>query len=602
MCSFLKKFRFYSLTQRFFLTYLLVVLLPTLLFGKILYSNTLRQLRTELINTEKEALLSDRYYLENQLKYIEEKYNQFNVSSGLADILNQNASTSRSIMYTYVKDVASLIKSNQYYNPYIDRIDIYTNNSTAVEILPEFLPMAQLYGMNISEDFASNPQRELFRQFWLAQDIDGELKLIFLGGFLNSMYSEISGVLSITCNSQLFNLFLNDQADDTSTYIFWDKKLIHAFNDNDKNHEILTDNEEFIRNSSGDVNVSLNTRINIILCIIRLTDYNMTIVQVKKPMLKSFVESPIFTSMFICALLFLISNIILFPLVYRPFRNITLLARHMKQTNSHILIPYSGPASNDEVGNLIAEYNFMVERTNNMSEMILKKEELLRNAQIDALQSQLNPHFFYGTLESIRMIAEMKNETLIADIAYAFGNLMRYSLSREYFVPLQKEIEVVKQYIEIQNKRFMNRFSVEWHTDKFTDEWICPKFALLFMVDNAIVHNVPKTRQKIHIDIDIIQFEDNLSISVINDGPGISKERLEELRFLLEHPEERSGMSSKHNGRGIFNINDMLKLYYGKDYYLSISSEENVKTTCNIRIPLKNKKTAEELPGGDKTC
>ena len=213
--------KFGSLLQRFFLTYLLVVLLPTLLLGMLLYSNDARQIRTELINAEKESLLSDKYYLENQLQYIEEKFDQFRVSSELASILNQNVSTPKNVMYTYVKDVATLIKSIQSYNPYIDRINIYTANSTAVEILPEFLPLSQLYEMDIfSEEFMTNPRRELYRQFWLAENIDGELKLVFLAGFMDALYSEITGVLSITCNSRLFNLLMNEQASDTSTYIF----------------------------------------------------------------------------------------------------------------------------------------------------------------------------------------------------------------------------------------------------------------------------------------------------------------------------------------------------------------------------------------------
>lgn len=600
MNAFLKKFG--GLMQRFFLTYFLVVLLPTFLLGMLLYSNDLRQLHTELINAEKESLLSDKYYLENQLHYIEEKYNQFKVSSELADILDQNVSTPRSIMYTYVKDVASLIKSNQYYNSYVDQINIYTTNNTAVEILPEFLPMSQLYDMNISKEFEDNPQRELYKQFWLVQNVNGELKLTFLAGLMNSIYSEISGVLSISCNSQLFDLFLNEQGNNTSTYIFWNGKLIHAFHDNEKHHKFLVENEEFIIDSSNDVHVSLDKKNNIMLCGIRLEKYNMNIVQLKKLMTKSFMASPISTSMIICALLFLLSNIILFPLVYRPFRNISLLAKHMNQTNSHILAPYSGPVTNDEVGNLIKEYNMMVERTNSMSDMIRKKEVSLRSAQIEALQSQLNPHFFYGTLESIRMIAEVNQEKLIANIAYAFGNLMRYSLSREYFVLLQKEIEVVKQYIAIQKKRFANRFSVKWNIDALSQEWVCPKFILLFMVENAIVHNVPKTRKKIRIDIEIKQVDDNLSITVSNNGPGIPPKRLEEIQFLLEHPEERSGMSSQHNGRGIFNINDRLQLYYGKNYYLSLTSEENVKTVCNVRIHMRYKETTENLYGGDIPC
>jgi two-component system, sensor histidine kinase YesM len=289
----------------------------------------------------------------------------------------------------------------------------------------------------------------------------------------------------------------------------------------------------------------------------------------------------------LCILLFALANIVLFPLLYRPLRNASLLARHMSRMHSHVLIPYSGPVSNDEVGNLIKEYNSLVERTNTTSETLRQKEILLRNAQIETLQSQLDPHFFYGTLESIRMVAEAHHETLIADIAYAFGNLMRYSLSREYFVPVQTEIDIVKQYLEIQKKRLGSRFTVSWNLQISSDGWICPKFVLFSMVENVIVHDISQTRKQVHIHIDIIQEEEDLSITVTNDGPGIPPERLARLQYLKDHPEERSSMSSQNNGRSIFNINDRLQLYYGSDYKFTVTSQEYVKTVCSIRFNMK---------------
>lgn len=589
----LSHIKFNRLTTRFFLIYLFVVILPTFLLGIILYSDSKQQMLTKIINTEKESLMSDKYYIEYQFQYIEEKYNQFKVSDTLADVLENNISTPRDVMYTFVNDIRHLFISNQHNNPYIDQINIYSSNETAVEILPQFLGITELYDMDISQQFLEDPQKELFRQFWMVQNVDGELKLTFLAGFMNSIYSDISGVLSITCNDKLFELLLNGQNKNISTYIYWNNALIYSYNDNNEQRNYLLANEESFFNISSDIDVTFNSTNNILKNVIRLKDQNIIIVQLKDLSSESFMVSPFSTSFLVCALLFFLSNIILLPTVYLPLRNITLLAKHMKQTNSHKLIPYSGPVTNDEIGDLIKEYNSMVKRTNNMSDTIRKKELLLKNAQIEALQSQLNPHFFYGTLESIRMIAEAHQEELIADIAYTFGNLMRYSLSREYFVIMQKEIDIVKQYIEIQKKRIGDRFTVKWNINASTQDCFCPKFILFFMVENAIVHNVAKTRKHIDIDIDIIQKKNDISITVTNSGPGISAKRLAEIQYLLDHPEKRSSMSSKNNGRSIFNINDRLQLYYGSNYKFSIDSKENIKTVCNVRFNINRPKIIE---------
>lgn len=147
----------------------------------------------------------------------------------------------------------------------------------------------------------------------------------------------------------------------------------------------------------------------------------------------------------------------------------------------------------------------MVQHINELSDSLLNSEIQLKNAQIESLQSQLNPHFFYGTLESIRMIAEINHQELISDIAFSFANLMRYSLSREYLVPIERELDVIRQYLSIQEKRLGNRFDVTWDIPDLTDKWRCPKFSIFNMIENVFSHNVSKCKDFIHIHIIIVR-------------------------------------------------------------------------------------------------
>ncbi len=584
---------FKGLMPRFFITYLLVILLPTLLICYFLYTDNLKQARMVYINTKKESLISDQNYLENNFLYVEEKFNLFNNASGLSELLDGTCSGKRDVVYTYLKDVVPLTKLGQLNNPYIKQLNFYTVNETAVELLPQFLPLNSLFKEKISQQFSEEPSRELFRRFWRVEKIKNELQLTYYAGLMNSQISKITGVLSITCNSDLLKLFLNENSPDTATYIYWNGNLIYSYQDNKAFSHYLKTCEKTLLSSEEDTKVALDEKKGILQSRIHLEKQNINIIQLSKLPAGSFNIIPFSYNLLLFLILFLVSNIIMFLLVFYPLHNVSSLARHMGQTHSPKLLPYTGTITNDEVGELIREYNSMVERTINMSETLHKNELLLKNAQIETLQSQLNPHFFYGTLEIIRMIAESHSETLIAEIAYAFGNLMRYSLSREYFVSLDKEIEIVKQYTEIQQKRLGSRFSIQWNIDVSEKDWKCPKFVLFSMIENVIVHDVGRSRKKVNIEVDIRQIGNDLSITVANDGPGISTERLETIKYLRDHPEERKNMSSENNGRSIFNINDRLKLYYGGDYQFNITSEENVLTVCNVRFNIEPNNTAE---------
>lgn len=182
------------------------------------------------------------------------------------------------------------------------------------------------------------------------------------------------------------------------------------------------------------------------------------------------------------------------------------------------------------------------------------------------------------------MIAEADRQELIADIAFSFGNLMRYCLSREYLAPVSKEIDMTRQYVSIQEKRLVNRFDIHWELCTLDDTWRCPKFVLFSMVENVFSHNVSKCRSFIHITVHMQEEGNDLTFTVTNTGPGVPPKRLKELHYLLEHPKERDCLKSENNGRCIFNINDRLKLFYGEDYHFTIESTENELTTCSVRI------------------
>lgn len=566
----------HSFLFRLVVVYLLVLVLPISWLCYVVYDSASRGAREELTSMLFDSGYAERLSLQNQMQSVEMQYFQFRKNKSLRNVLDSTFNRERPVMYEYIKDIGELIYDFQSYSTAIEDILIYTSNNVAASILPAFYPIEELYNKPLSDAFVRNPQLELFRRFWVLETVDGQPKLTYYAGLVDTLQQRINGVLVIRCNQSLLNPLIQIADEDISVYVCQGKKLIYSRYASPEARETI---ESFADNFERD-NIKVLFHNDQVLRALYLDQQDITIIRAQPQ--KSTILLP--TSFWLAIALFVLLTALLFLAIFRPIHLILLLSKHMQQSHSTRLTPYSGKVGNDEVGQLVREYNSMVVRTNGLAARIQKSNALLRSAQIQVLQSQLNPHFFYGTLENIRMIAEVNNQKLIAEIAYAFGNLMRYSLSREYFVSLQKEIELVKQYIDIQAKRFGSRFSVSWLVDTLPHTWLCPKFVLFSMVENVFTHDISRTRQRVNIAISVQGERDTLTISVGNDGPGIESDRLATIRRLIDHPEERGSFASTNNGRSIFNISDRLKLYYGDDHYFSIDSEPGVRTLCSVTI------------------
>lgn len=593
-----------GLTTKFIITYIVAFLIPSFFVFASLYNNAIDRTRVELVSTKRDSMTTARNYMENQFANIEGRNLLFQNVTELYGLFDPTVFSEKDIMYTYWKDFVALTKLNEYDNDSIEQLEFYSSNSVASSILPFFLPIQELYNREINEEFHREPDKMLFHGFWHFTSENGQLKMIYYSGLMNADASRLLGALSLTCNSSLIEQFLSSNAKDTATYLYWDGRLVYSMNRSERSDACLEEYQDTWSQSGSTVQVTLDSSQSILQSHISLPNQNLDIVQFEFLPSDSLTSGNAFLRILpIWVLIFFISSLLLFFLIFLPMRNVSQLARHMRGTTAPRLVPYPGKITRDEVGDLISAYNDLVNRTLQITDALHQNEILLKNAQIETLQAQLNPHFFYGTLESIRMIAESHGETLISEISYAFGNLMRYSLSREYFVPIHREIAIVQQYLDIQKKRLGDRFSVQWDVQVLQMDWDCPKFVLFSMVENVLVHDVGQTRKHVNIQIHLLQEGDDLSLLVENDGPGISPERLRLLEDLKNHPEKRKEMSSRNNGRSIFNIHDRLQLYYGNEYQFSIQSVENVKTVCSVRFHIKpqNIATLSEKEGEDAT-
>ena len=213
----------------------------------------------------------------------------------------------------------------------------------------------------------------------------------------------------------------------------------------------------------------------------------------------------------------------------------------------------------------------------------------MKNAEINNLQDQINPHFLYNTLEVIRGEALTKGDRKIAEMTASLANYFRYNISRkEAFVFLKDELKNCMNYFNIQKNRFGDKISCEilYHDTEENRIGNCyiPKLILQPIIENAIYHGLELKMGEGSIKIHITEAEGSLIIHVVDDGLGMPQEKVDELNndynFLGEDASEH------HNGVAVQNIKKRLKLYWGKQAYLLVISELGEGTQVVIRMPL----------------
>lgn len=219
---------------------------------------------------------------------------------------------------------------------------------------------------------------------------------------------------------------------------------------------------------------------------------------------------------------------------------------------------------------------------NKISSIKLRQKE----AELNSLQNQINPHFLYNTLESIRGAALYHGIQEIASMAKSLSLLFRYSISERVLVSVREELQHLENYISIQNFRFEDKFRLQYNIPPEFMDYKILKLTLQPLIENSIKHGLEMKLGKGTIKIEILQLNSNIKIVISDDGLGIPPKKLEELNRSLAGT--RSGdpatVSNSGTGIGVMNVNARIKLYFGDQYGLRFR-EAAVGTTVEITLP-----------------
>ena len=267
--------------------------------------------------------------------------------------------------------------------------------------------------------------------------------------------------------------------------------------------------------------------------------------------------------------------------VTKPINKLGKIMKDVEYGNLYVNIPIH---SKDEVGELASSFQSMISRIRELIKQNYHIELRQKDAELYALQSQINPHFMYNTLETIGAAIEEGESDLVVDMVAILGRMLRYSLSnKDKIVPISKEILHIEDYLTLQKFRFEERISFRIHQNKDQEDYLTPKFILQPIIENSIKYGMQK-RKSLHIDIEVIHEEDHSILFVIKDnGPGIEAEKLDELNQLLE----KNPVINRDSGFGVTNVHARIVMMCGSEYGITIDSRMGEGTAVTIKIPQK---------------
>lgn len=231
-------------------------------------------------------------------------------------------------------------------------------------------------------------------------------------------------------------------------------------------------------------------------------------------------------------------------------------------------------------------------RTVKNSAQILNKQ-----AELTALQSQINPHFLYNTLESIRGQALVDDNLEIAQMVEALSSFFRYSISRKgNLVTLRDELANIENYMMIQKYRFNNRFSLEVIVDEEDEvayDFFIPRLIIQPVVENAIFHGLEEKMEGGKVTIEVIVTDRNLILTISDNGKGMNEEKLKELNAGIQSDEvildEEAKETQRNTGIALPNIHKRIRLLFGEAYGVNIYSTRGQGTDVEITIPANYK-------------
>lgn len=312
----------------------------------------------------------------------------------------------------------------------------------------------------------------------------------------------------------------------------------------------------------------------------------------------SFLKKINATLLFILVIVVLIISSIVSSLINHPLKTLIASFRKLQKGDFQTTVAVKGE---DEFAQIGLTFNKMVM---SMRELIEQKYELnllKQQAELESLQSQINPHFLYNTLSSVKSVIDQKDFEKASMLVQSLSDIFRYSLNRgKFVVDFSEELDHVRKYLFIQETRFSGKYDIVYDIDREVLGYPILRMTLQPLVENALTHGLEPKRGHGTLSIVAKAFSDKLHLYVVDDGTGIPSDELEKMNMLLLL-DPAVQMERSPDKVGIYNVNARLRFFFGGEYGIQVTSAVGVGTKVKITLPARlDAKGAKLLENTDR--
>ena len=589
MKSLIEKYKSLKLNTKFTLVVILLIAIPMLVFVFLFLKFTKQGMMYQIINDLNSSMEAETEQIEKIAELCSMTSQVFLGDEQLQDFLtelSQKKEISELEYYYFSKNNISLYEGMINSNPYIDHIHVYADNNEFPEMLPVLYHGDKIKSSIWNQDNLSGKWYQDHEK--VSSDADSEF--VSLVSYIQNIYGEKVGVLEVAVKKEeLFSgvysskpeewkCFLSDDAETVKEKEFPYPQLgpeLNAFVETVKSEtdyqykQIKIDGHEYLLAVQRIKELSGNY-IFVVNADEKLQDISTRQIQVIISMVLLFVAMIILINLTVNRLL-------------RKFYETIKVVRTIRDGNIDTRISDLGT---DEIGDLNRQINKMLDRIQDLMKENIDREVLIKNTEIKALQNQINSHFIYNVLESIKMMAEIDEEYSISDAVTALGELLRYNMKWvSHNVTVRDEINYIKNYIQLMNLRYDFEILLNIKIEETLYNQEIPKMSLQPIVENAICHGIVEAAEDAVIYIKAVSYPDRFEISITDSGMGMSEEQLSKLEQKVQGKIEASGGAG--NGIGLKNVQNRIRMQFGEPYGLKFYSREKCYTKVCVILPLK---------------